>query len=374
MRRLYHVPWSGAAYFAVTILLGVAAAYRPNNLLVWSFAAMLGGVIVSGVISGGMLARLRVIRLEPRTARVGEPLALRYSVRNRVRWWPLFDLQIEESPVSTPQGWSGAGRLAPAWLLHAGPRETAHVEGTFVPTRRGRFRFESVRAGTSFPFGLLWKIVVFKQASEVLVLPAVRALRPGVLRHLAPRGLGGVRTTSRAGPGEDFLGVREYRPGDSPRQIAWRRRAGLDELATVERSTHAPPRLRVALDLRRPTAQLRVEPGRDAAVRARALEEDAITLAASLLAIADRDGYEYALSVDGIDAPRTLLRRGHWHLQRLMAMLASIDLDAPRVDMASSDRDERAAHIVIHVDRVDLTDERPGAVHLAATRLADLAA
>lgn len=374
MRRHYHVPLWGAGYFAVTALLGVAAAYRPNNLLVWAFAAMLAGVLVSGVISGGMLARLRVSRLEPRPGRVGEPMALRYVVRNGSRWWPLFDLSVEEGAVAGAHGWSGAGRVAPAWLLHTGPRESAHVEGVFVPSRRGRFRFEVIHAASGFPFGLLRKQVVVRQTSDVLVLPAVRGLKPGVLRHLAPRGLGGVRTTDRAGPGEDFLGVREYRPGDSPRQIAWRRRAGLDELTTIERSTQAPPRLRVVLDLERPTAQLRIDPGPDAAVRARALEEDAITLAASLLAAADREGYEYALEINGSELPHTLLRRGHWHLQRLMVMLASIDLDAPRAPRRHGDRDERAALVVVHVDRVDLAADRPGAVHLAATRLKDLCA
>jgi len=374
MRRLYQVPLWGGAYFLITVLLGVAAAYRPNNLLIWAFAAMLAGVLVSGIISGGMLVRLQVVRAEPRPGRVGEPMSLRYAVRSRTRWWPLFDLSIEEAPVQGARGWSSAGRAAPAWLMHAPPRETAHVEGVFVPIRRGRFHFEAIQCASGFPFGLLRKIVVLKQRSEVMILPAVKSLKPGLLRRLAPRGLGGVRTTARPGPGEDFLGVREYRPGDSPRQIAWRRRAGLDELATIERSTEAPPRLRVVLDLSRPTAQLRVEPGADALERARALEEDAITLAASLLAAAEREGYEYALDVSGVDEPRTLLRRGHWHLQRLMAMLASIDLDAERSSRRRSERDERASLVIVHVDRVDLSEDRPGAIHLAATRLGDLSA
>lgn len=374
MRRLYHVPLAGASYFVVTILLGVAAAYRPNNLLVWAFSAMLAGVIVSGVISGGMLVRLRLTRLEPRPGRVGEPMALRYAVRNRARWWPLFDLSIEEAPVAGAHGWNASGRIAPAWILHAGPDEVAHVEGTFMPMRRGRFHFETIQAASSFPFGLLRKIVVFRQPSDVLVLPAIRSLKPGVLRMLAPRGMGGVRTSTAAGPGVDFLGVREYRPGDSPRQIAWRRRAGLEDLVTIERSTQAPPRVRVVLDLVRPTKQLRVDAGPEAFARARALEEDAITLTASLLAAADREGYEYALEVNGTGQPATLLRRGHWHLQRLMIMLASIDLDAARVEQRRSDRDERTALVMIHVDRVDLAHDRPGALHLAATRLGDLIA
>lgn len=59
--------WAGVAYFLLTVLLGVAAAYRPNNLLVWSFTALLAGVIVSGVVSGWMLMSLRVTRWSPGT-------------------------------------------------------------------------------------------------------------------------------------------------------------------------------------------------------------------------------------------------------------------------------------------------------------------
>lgn len=371
-RRLYHVPLGGAAYIVITILLGVASAYRPNNLLVWTFAAMLAGVIVSGVISGGMLVRLALARLDPRPGRVGEPMAIRYLVRHRARWWPLFDLSIEEAKVDAPNGWSRAGKASPAWLLHAGPGESAHVEGVFMPSRRGRWRFESIQATSSFPFGLLRKVVVFRQPAEFLVFPRVRTLRPGVLRSLAPHGIGGVRTSREAGPGEDFLGVREYRPGDSPRQIAWRRRAGLDELATIERSTPSPPRLRVVLDLARPTSELRVSAS--AKHSGRDLEEDAITLAASLLVAADRDGFEYALDVIGPAAPRTPLRRGHWHLQRLMAILAGVDLDASRGAHSRAEREERAATVVIHVDRVDLSADRPDAIHFSATRLEDLVA
>ncbi|MBM4112245.1 MAG: DUF58 domain-containing protein [Phycisphaerae bacterium] len=371
-RRLYHVPLGGAAFIVVTILLGVASAYRPNNLLVWTFAAMLAGVLVSGVISGGMLVRLAVTRLDPRPGRVGEPLAIRYLVRHRARWWPLFDLSIEEAPLASAGGWSNAGKCSPAWLLHAGPGESAHVEGVFMPSRRGRFRFESIRAASSFPFGLLRKVVVFRQPMEFLVFPRVRALRAGVLRSLAPHGIGGVRTSRDAGPGEDFLGVREYRPGDSPRQIAWRRRAGLDDLATIERSTPSPPRLRVVLDLSRPTSALRVADG--AARSGRDLEEDAITLAASLLLAAEREGYEHSLELLGFEAPRPPLRRGHWHLQRLMAVLAGVDLDRPRTTIPRADREERAATVFVHVDRVELTADRPDAIHLSATRLEDLVA
>lgn len=372
IRYLYHVQWAGVAYFLLTVLLGVAAAYRPNNLLVWSFTALLAGVIVSGVVSGWMLMSLRVARLEPRDARVDQPLVIRYAVRNRARFWPLFDVQLGEAKADDRLGWQHHAGLAAAWLLHAGPGEHVHAEAVLLPRRRGRCVLEAVEATSGFPFGLLRKTLILAQRAEVLVFPRMLELRRDLLRDVVPRGAGGVRTSSRPGPGEDFLGVREYRPGDSLRQVAWKRRAGLDELVTIERSTPSPPRLRVVLDLTRPTASLRVSG--DPAEEGRALEESAISIAASVAALAEQEGFEFAIDVEGFDCPRTPLRRGWWHLQKVLAVLASLDLDAPRTPASRPDRDERCAALIIHPDRVDTVVDRPGAIHLPATRLAEVLA
>jgi uncharacterized protein (DUF58 family) len=203
------------------------------------------------------------------------------------------------------------------------------------------------------------------------VLPRIERLRPGVLASLAGGSVPGPSTSTRPGAGSDFLGIREYRPGDSLRHVAWRRSASTGTLAVIERSVDAPPRIRVAVDLRRPTSQLRV----DADARApRDLEEDAIVLAASLLAAAQRDGYETRLCVLGLPSPSMPMRRGHWHLQKELAVLASLDLDAPRDAGASLPEDrERTATFVVHVDRADVRAAGPDAVHLGAGQLQALA-
>ena len=42
VRYRYRIRLAGLLFLAVTLLLGVAAATRPNNLLVWIFGLMLG--------------------------------------------------------------------------------------------------------------------------------------------------------------------------------------------------------------------------------------------------------------------------------------------------------------------------------------------
>jgi uncharacterized protein (DUF58 family) len=168
------------------------------------------------------------------------------------------------------------------------------------------------------------------------------------------------------GPGTDFVGIREYVPGDPMRHVAWRRSAALGTLAVTERTVDAPPRLHVVLDLRRPTDALRTDPAGRAP---RDLEEDAIVLAASLLAEASRASMETRLSVLGIDAGVGGARGGVRHLNRQLAALAAIDLDAARrADDRIPPVRDRAATVVVHVDRADISLS-PSAVHVGAAQL-----
>lgn len=360
-RYRYHLHVPGLVYLLLVVLVGLAAANRPNNLLVWVFAAMLTGVLLSGVVSGFMLMRLHVQRSVPRTARAGEALAVRYQLVNSSRVWPIFALFVREM--------SAGVRIARAFVQHVGPGEQLVAETVLVPQRRGLLQLDRFRAETVFPFGLVLKSVRFEQPADVLVLPRTHILKSGALANLTAGGLSGSATSRRAGPGADFLSVREYRPGDSLRHVSWRRSATTGDLAVVERSVDVPPRIHVVLDLRRATSALRL------AGDARAAEEQAIELTASLLAQADHEAYEMRLTVLGFDSPSMPLRRGHWHLHKMLAQLASLDLDMPRntQDLLRADR-ERMATLVVHVDRADLAVGGENAVHLTASQLPSLVA
>jgi uncharacterized protein (DUF58 family) len=255
--------------------------------------------------------------------------------------------------------------------MHVGAGDTAHGEEVLVPTRRGRLVFDGFRVSTTFPFGFLRKSVSFRQRSDTLVYPRLLPLRPDLLSRLVQGGLGGFRLSAKSGPGEDYFGLREYRPGDSIRQIAWKRVAsgagsGVGSgLVSIERSSASPPRLRVVLNLRVPTAELRAN------ADGRKLEEEAISLAASLLSLGDALGHEVGLTVLGIPAQRSPLRRGRWHVEKLMAILAAIDLDAERLrtdHLPESDR-EHASVVVVHPDRAAPAIAPPDAFHVTATQL-----
>jgi uncharacterized protein (DUF58 family) len=364
-RRSTRLLKAGVVYIAAILAVGLAAGGRPNNLLVWTFSFLLAGLLVSGIVSGFMMMVVRAVRIEPRRGQVGEPLLIRYEIANRSRWLPAYDLRADEC-AGTTGAIDTLALAGPAWVMHVGPRERFHAEAVYRPLRRGPVRLGAFEVTTTFPFGLMRKSLRFSQAGEVLIHPEIRPLRAEVLARVTSGGAGGHRLSSQPGGFDDFFGVREYRPGDSVRSIAWKRLAGTGGLVTIERSRSVPPRVRVLVDLRTPTEELRVAEGEDA----RALEERAIVLAASFLALADRLGYEYALCVAGFDIPAVALRKGHFHREKLLSLLAAIDLDAPRSKgNGLGTSEERATIVVVHPDRTNLDIAPADAWHFRAREM-----
>ncbi|MCZ6836944.1 MAG: DUF58 domain-containing protein, partial [Planctomycetota bacterium] len=262
---------------------------------------------------------------------------------------------------------------ARAWIMHVGPGDSVHGDAVFWPRRRGEARFEQLRVWTTFPFGFFRRTIKFSQAQHTLIFPRLYELRRNVLSAITPVGLLGTRVSQHAGAGDDYYGLREYRPGDSLRHIAWKRSAQLGQIVCVERTSPSPPKIRVVLDLRTPTAQLKVS--KEDRVTNRQLEEQAISLAASLVHAAHEAGYEIGLSIPGTGMPPIAIRRNQWHVNKIMAALASIDLDEERLsNQPTSLLDaERAGLVVIHPDRVNPLTSREDVLYLTGHHLKKLA-
>jgi uncharacterized protein (DUF58 family) len=331
IRYRYRIRFAGLLYLAMTLLLGVAAATRPNNLLVWIFGVMLGAILVSGVVSGFMLMRLEVRRVDVGTAIAGRTSRLRYELTNRSRFWSAFALWIREHPVGKMDGWEHGLETPQAHVMQIPPGESVRAEAWIEPRRRGAVRLCEVAVSTRFPFGLLEKVLRHELPATLLVHPKVHPLRRDLLDALRGRAEGISDLGRRAGAGGEFLGVREYRPGDSLRRLAWKRLAGTSRLAVVERSSGGPPRLRLVLDLGRRPEEIRTRAGEDA----RDAEERAIELVASIASAAGELGFETGLEIVGVEARRIEPRSGRRVLERIMDALARIDLTAPRTRVAA---------------------------------------
>lgn len=112
--------------------------------------------------------------------------------------------------------------VKPAKLTNLGPQGHASGEVEIVPLRRGPLRFRGLSVARSDPLGLIRSLSRIDLAQTVLVLPkryrVPSLLFPGT-RHYQP---GGIALASSIGESEEFVSLREYRPGDAFRRIHWK--------------------------------------------------------------------------------------------------------------------------------------------------------
>jgi len=263
--RRYHFNVGGGIYVFTTLLLMTGAINSQNNLLFLAFGLALGGLFVSGVMSGGAMMGLRVARLAIAPASVGERVAIRYRLSNRNRFIPAMGLTVEELHPGE-RGPGRGGRASPpdwgrfisrpiALCVGLGPRRTEEASTEVVACRRGEVVLDRVRVRSSFPFGLMGKSVIFAREQRVLIRPARLVLEDRFIDSLmqGPRGLAGAAARARAPGTDEFVGLRHYVPGDPMSHIAWkpsaRSLASGGSLIVRRRAAAGSARLWVVLDL-----------------------------------------------------------------------------------------------------------------------------
>lgn len=113
-----------------------------------------------------------------------------------------------------------------------GPHETAALVLERETSRRGWLDMPPFRIENRFPLGMFraWSVIIPK--ARCLVYP-----RPAPTPPALPRTGRGDEGAARAGEGEHFHGLRNYRPGDPLRLIAWRASARHGKLFTREMET-----------------------------------------------------------------------------------------------------------------------------------------
>ena len=87
---------------------------------------------------------------------------------------------------------------------------------------RGAYSWNTIHACASDPFGLFDLKCDIPAFGEILVRPTPMQIRPIMLKPRVTLQTVGPISARQAGSGTDFWGIREYRPGDSFRQLNWR--------------------------------------------------------------------------------------------------------------------------------------------------------
>jgi uncharacterized protein (DUF58 family) len=143
-----------------------------------------------------------------------EWLAMQLAEEKRAR-------SLRLSGRATPRSWKNA-RVKETVLPAIPPKGEAEARIEIIPLRRGVLRYRGVTLARPDPLGLFRALASFTLPESVLILPKRYALPPLSLPGVMKYQDGGVAQASNVGQSEEFVSLRDYRPGDPLRHIHWR--------------------------------------------------------------------------------------------------------------------------------------------------------
>jgi uncharacterized protein (DUF58 family) len=212
------------------------------------------------------------------------------------------------------------------------PGGSARVRLGLLCKARGVYALKGWRVETDFPFGLLNAYRVFKQNVPLIVYPAFRPLTRFSLPAGANSLPGGVALTAHLGDSFEFLGNREFRQGDSVRDIDWRATARQPSGMPVVREWREEFFFRVAvlIDTHQPAPDRRRRRVRPAEREARrAAFERAVSTCAAVADWLARNDYVVDIFAAGPDLYHLTAGRGAAYLDQMLDILACVELAPP---------------------------------------------
>lgn len=220
--RVTHAGW---AFLALALSFGVHAILAGDNSVFLIFSLMAGLILSLAGLTIMMPIGLVARRDLPDSAHAGSDINYRLELRSTSRFGTVCSLEIRDD-------------YAEAWAPSGGPRKAevgaaAEIgwleagEAVSVPLRipapvRGWLTFRGLDVRRHFPFGLFEAHRYVALENRLVIYPE-RWVFPGQVR-VEP--LDGLQANSEPlgrfiTSGADFAGLREFLPGDHPRQIHW---------------------------------------------------------------------------------------------------------------------------------------------------------
>jgi uncharacterized protein (DUF58 family) len=219
----------GVYYVIVWGFLLLIGRFQQVNLILLVAGLAAGPIAASIFISAGMLRGLRVTRRLPPYMFAGNPLPIDYTLENSRRWTAALALEVADASTPVDRVLAGPDRPTPTLFFPRVPgRGRQRLRWTGPSPRRGKYRFTSIDLGTRSPFGLVERRVTHDQPDTLIVYPAVGQLtRRWYLLHREAAETRRGQRHDRSTHQQEYHGLRDYRPGDSPRWIHWRTSARL---------------------------------------------------------------------------------------------------------------------------------------------------
>lgn len=340
-RRVTPAGWMVLVGTVVAAALGA----DTNTSLSYQTFSLLGSVVlVSTLLTPFGRPKLSVERILPKFGSVGEPLRYRIRVRNENRRAQNALALLEDIPDPRPtfeefcetpepgeerRNWIDRtyGYYRWRWLLGRNlrarvaeqpvprlpPGGECSMATELTPLRRGVLRLTAMTVGCPDPFGLFRSLQKIPQRQSVLVFPRRYDLPafelPGTMKYQ----LGGVSLASSVGESEEFVSLREYRPGDPLRRVHWKSFAKLGKPIVKEYQEEFFVRHALVLDT-------------FGGAVASALFEEAVSVAASLAYTIRNQDSLLDLMFVGPRAYCFTSGRGVGHIEQMLEILASVQM------------------------------------------------
>ncbi|MEM8733865.1 MAG: DUF58 domain-containing protein [Planctomycetota bacterium] len=300
---------------ACSVLIGIY--FSPVG---WSIAAGLAAVLLLGL--GFPWVATRLLRCELRCdvteLHEGEEAKLILSIRNPMPL-PVLGVVIENYFRSADALLNTNEQLASSFecgLARVPAFSSAEYRLPIQPKYRGRYPTGEPSIACGFPFGIYTARRPVAEVTPVLVRPLILPLTGE--SEFSGKQLAEVGDGSRPTHHGDFLGVREFRRGDSLRSIHWVQSAKQDQLVVCERG--GPQKCTVTIEL----STTRSEGGD---LDARENLAWRVRIAATLVDLLSARHIPFRLRIDGellaLPLGRSAAIKG-WDL------LAEIPLDSPK--------------------------------------------
>lgn len=235
---------------AASTVLGVT----PNKTLAFQlFTFLLSIVGISMAFSRFFKGRFTVARALPRFTSVGEPIFYTLTIRNETGTPQkgLFfaddledprptheEFMTEEEPDESKRNpWDRKMKYYRwLWLIRLRqraevreiplpvlpPKKNIQIKVELNPLRRGYLRFAGVAISRPDPFGLFKSRININAEQSLLILPKIYRTPPLHLPGRRKHNQRGVALASNVGDSEEFVALRDYKPGDPLRNIHWK--------------------------------------------------------------------------------------------------------------------------------------------------------
>lgn len=213
----------GWVYIILCFIITASATNTSNNSLFLLSSFMLGVLVISGILS-----TLNMFFLKIKDVQIEEIYAKRINY---------IHLHLKNS------------RIFPSCLSLSGQKLKVLNGVISYPLyfpKRGFYKLPNIRIESSFPFGFIKRVKIFKIDEKVLVYPSCKNLELPSFK--IKKAHGEEEEKRKWGEILEFYGIKPYQEGDDPRFIHWKKTAQRGEIIVKEFETKSRGNMQLFLD------------------------------------------------------------------------------------------------------------------------------